>query len=66
MIDSQDRTREVLEVEHRCRSSQYVWAEKVSCHHRLKCISLLADFQIDILLWSVAEVTDGKRRYLLS
>lgn len=36
-----------------------MWAEKVSYHHRLKWISLLADFQVSILSWSVAEVSDG-------
>ena len=61
MADNQDRTREVLEMEHHCRSSQYVWAKKVS-YHRLKRISSLADFQIAILSWSVAEVTDSKKK----
>lgn len=60
VADSQNRTR-VLEMEHHCRSLQYVWAKEVSCH-RLKWISLLADFHIAILSWSVAEVTDGKNK----
>lgn len=62
MADNQDRTREVLGMEHHCRSSQYVGAKKVRGHHRLKRISLLADCQTAVLSWLVAEVTDGKKK----
>lgn len=48
-------------MEHRCRS-QNAWAKVESYNHRLKQVSSLADFQLDILSWSVAEDTDGKKK----